>query len=57
MSKSINDIPKSFRVCPVCNSKGKIVRVLNYGINKREEQVKLECTKCINTWKYHTDEK
>ncbi|MFC1541444.1 hypothetical protein ACFL50_03230 [Candidatus Latescibacterota bacterium] len=56
MSKSINDIPKSYRVCPVCKSKGKIVRVLNYGINKREEQFKLECTKCKNIWLYHTDE-
>jgi|SaaInl8_150m_RNA_FD_contig_21_1054367_length_259_multi_2_in_0_out_0_1 hypothetical protein len=56
MSRSINDIPESYRVCPTCKSEGKIVRVANYGVDKREEQFKLECTKCINTWMYHTDE-
>jgi hypothetical protein len=56
MSRSINDIPESYRVCPTCKSEGKIVRVSNYGIEKREEQFKLECTKCLNHWFYHTDE-
>ena len=57
MDKPISEIPESYRNCPRCETEGKVVRVLKYGSNNSQEQVKLECPECSHSWLYHTGDK
>jgi len=56
MDKPISEIPQKFRNCPLCKTEGNVVRIMKYGIDKSEEQIKIKCPDCSHTWMYHTDD-